>query len=547
MKNSLLVLILLVVSNVNAQQTVGLFHYSNDAFPGYTIFAPARTEVTYLIDNCGNLQFTWQSAFRPGNSVELMDDGTLIRTCNFSNGSPITGGGSGGRVETIRPDQQIDWFFEYSNDSVRLHHDIELMDNGNILMIAWEKHSQQDAIDYGRDPQLIGTDGLWPDQIIEYNPSNDQIVWEWHAWEHVIQEFDNTKPNYGLVVDHPELFNLNFDKGNSNPDWQHINSIAYNEDLDQILLSSPFWNEIYIIDHSTTTAEASSHSGGNSGRGGDILWRWGNPEMYGVGDSTDQQFYFQHDAHWINSSYPHGDKIIVFNNGQNRPIDDYSTVDIVQPSILPNGDYEMNGGTFLPASPDYIYTAPNPTDFYSRIISSADMLPNGNIIIDEGVKGHYFEIDSLENIVWDYVNPVVADSILEQGETIPGVGNLQNMTFRVRRLAHDFSGVTSLSLVNQGPIELFPIPNSCVTQIGIEELEKNDLFVYPSPASDFIHFSQDVSDMSYTMTNSIGQTISSGQIQGEQIEISQLESGYYFILLEGNQTINGQVLTFSKN
>ncbi|NRA11846.1 MAG: aryl-sulfate sulfotransferase, partial [Crocinitomicaceae bacterium] len=350
----------------------------------------------------------------------------------------------------------------------------------------------------------------------------------WHSWDHLIQEFDNTKPNYGLVADHPELFNLNFDKGNASADWQHFNSVAYNEDLDQIALCSPAWNEVYIIDHSTTTLEAASHTGGNSGHGGDILWRWGNPEMYGAGDSTDQQLFFQHDAHWIPSGYRHENKIILYNNGKNRIPDEYSTVDIVAPSILPNGDYEMDGsGSYFPAIPDYIYTAPVPTDFYSRIISSADMLPNGNIIIDEGTQGHYFEIDSLDNTVWDYVNPVVQGAILEQEEIIPGNGTLENSTFRVRRIAEDFPGIVVLPLVNQGPIELNPYVSTC--EVGLDDLENLQLLVYPSPSHDelFVEFSE--KNATYAIQNNTGQVILKGSLSSKAINIKHLSEGMYYI------------------
>ena len=112
------------------------------------------------------------------------------------------------------------------------------------------------------------------------------------------RDFDSTKLDYGILSDFPERVNINLVSNGPFNDWIHINSIDYNAELDQILLSARNANEIWIIDHSTTTAEAASHSGGNAGKGGDLLYRWGNPQIYGRGTENDRIYYRQHDATW---------------------------------------------------------------------------------------------------------------------------------------------------------------------------------------------------------------------------------------------------------
>jgi len=81
---------------------------------------------------------------------------------------------------------------------------------------------------------------------------------------------------------------LNYDNGYVG-DWTHVNAVDYNTDLDQIIVTSRHLGELYIIDHSTTTNEAAGHTRGNSNLGGDLLWRWGNPQVYR--QIEDQNYY----------------------------------------------------------------------------------------------------------------------------------------------------------------------------------------------------------------------------------------------------------------
>ena len=254
---------------------------------------------TYLIDNCGRRINTWSSSYKPGLSVYLLENGDLLRTCRIQS-AIFGGGGSGGRVERRDWNNNLIWSYDFSSSLYHQHHDIEFMPNGNILVLCWEYRTYNEAVLAGRDPNAIIDGNLFPTYIIEVEPqgtNNINIVWEWRIWDHLIQDFDSSKNNYGNVAAHPELLDINFYNGNGKNDWLHCNSIDYNSQLDQILICSRALSEIYIIDHSTTTAEAASHSGGNYGKGGDILYRWGNPQVYRQGST--QRLFGQHQAEWI--------------------------------------------------------------------------------------------------------------------------------------------------------------------------------------------------------------------------------------------------------
>lgn len=435
----------------SSEQTVGLFLNEEGAFEGYTLFAPLDAAKTFLIDNTGEFVHVWENEYKPGNAAYLLEDGSLLRSANPLDKKadhPLSAGGEGGIVRRFSWEGELLWDFKYLNPQHRLHHDIEPLPNGNVLMIAWEYKSKDEAIEAGRNPNTLKADSLWPDHIIEVKPTGatgGEIVWEWHVWDHLIQDHDSTKPNYGDVAAHPELIDLNFIK-NPKADWNHTNGIDYNAELDQILLSVHEFGEIWVIDHSTTTAEAAGHSGGRSGRGGDLLYRWGNPQAYRAGTPDDQYFFGQHDAGWIKAGYPGEGNILVFNNGFGNQEPNHSSVDEIQPPLLPGGGYELSPGSAYGAeAPLWTYTAENPTDFYSHNISGAQRLPNGNTLVCNGANGIFFEVTPEKEIVWLYVNPVTGQVIIPQGQPIPEQNNHKtNTVFKIRRYPTEYSGVQKL-------------------------------------------------------------------------------------------------------
>ena len=434
------------------QQTIGLFQNDSLAVNGYTLWTPNKS--TYLIDNCGLLVNKWDSEYNAGLAAYLLENGNLLRPAkiegNFSNG------GTGGRLEEFDWDGNLVWTYDVATETYQQHHDIEPMPNGNVLVIAWELKTAEEASEAG----AINPVTYWSEMIVEIKKEGANagaIVWEWHLWDHLIQEVDATKINYGEVAEHPELLNINF-RPPSNNDWVHFNSIHYDAFRDEIILSSRFMDEVYIIDHSTTTEEAASHIGGNKGKGGDFLYRWGNPVSYNMGDETDQQLFGQHDARVIPEGYLDAGNITVFNNGAGRPDGNYSSIDMISPPRDDNGNYVLlTGEKFAPKNFEWQYIANPPGFLLSNNRSSAQRLPNGNTMICESTTEHFFEVTRDGQIVWDYQNTAGINGPLIQGE----ISN-NAFIFKAIKYPEDYPAFEGKNLNATTPIEQDPLPSDCV-------------------------------------------------------------------------------------
>ena len=533
----------------NAQQTVGLFLNDSLSQNGYTLFSNNKT--TYLVDNCGFVVNTWTSNFTTNSGLYLLENGNLLRSCRI--GGSFTGGGVGGRIELFSWEGDLLWASNYANAEHQQHHDIHPLPNGNFLILAWEAHTFAEAIQAGRNPDLLTSAGLWPEQIVEaemVGTNEINIVWEWRLWDHLVQDFDTGKDNYGPIAEHPELVNINYTSnlGGNNADWIHANGIAYNPELDQVALSSRVFSEIWIIDHSTTSGEAASHSGGNAGKGGDILYRWGNPDAYGRGGPGKRTLWGQHNINWIPAGYPNEGKLIVFNNGIGRPGGNFSSADIWQPPTDVEGNYFIeNGQPFGPAGPAWSYAAPG---FYSANVSSAHGLPNGNIFICEGQDSRFFEVTPEKQLVWEYLNPSTNFGPVAQGQTTSA------STFRATRYPADYPAFAGKDLTPGPPVELNPLPSDCVIFDGTPPVSVwparvlEDVWLRNNPVQRSIFIENQTSgELTLEILTAAGLPVKSKTATGFEVEmnVSNLPAGLYLLRISDAQRSRFSIQKFIKN
>ncbi|MCC6721418.1 MAG: aryl-sulfate sulfotransferase [Bacteroidia bacterium] len=448
----------LIIPNLfsQTQKTVGVIKNQNgNDDKGYVLLTPLTSKNTYLIDKCGKELKTWKSKYLSGLIAYLLPDGSLLRAGQISD-TNYMGQGKGGILEKYSWDGQLLWSYKISNDSLGLHHDFYPMKNGNILAIAWHGIPASIAESKGRKSGTVYSSKLWSERVLEIKPkgTNDiEIVWQWSLIDHIVQNENILMPDYDNISSHPELVDINY-KNSTNSDWVHINAIDYNEELDQIVLSCHHFGEIWVIDHSTTTAEAATHKGGKRNKGGDILYRWGNPRTYQKGGNEDQVFFGQHNAYWIPKLYKDGGSIMVFNNGLGRnPM--VSSVEIITPPQSSPGVYGSNL-PYGPSTQTWVYKDSIPTKFYSAVISGAQRLPNGNTLICSGVQGRIFEVGNKNSIVWEYINPIAGENEITDGQAAAG-----NSVFRALFYPDTFSAFKNKTLKPGNPLEKNPISYSC--------------------------------------------------------------------------------------
>ncbi len=451
------------------------------AYPGFTLISPLESKRVYLVDMSGNAVHQWDTAGRPGVGMYLTERGTLLKCLRVPD-HPVfqDAGGHGGWIQEIDWNGDVLWDFRWDSDRGLSHHDVELLPNGNLLMIAWDRMTRAEALAAGRDPELLSGEEWWGGAVYEIRPTGKQggeVVWSWHAMDHLVQDRDPKLPNFGRPSENPRRIDINGDRNPEPPDreeeedledqmaalgyaggggvqedeeeeedpvdaarrartkdadWMHTNAVDYNPELDQIVLSVRRFDEVWIIDHATTTEEA-------RGPAGDLLYRWGNPFAYGMGRWEERRLFGQHHVQWIPEGYLGAGNLILFNNG--APPREHSSVEEWWAPRTAEGLYPLSTGRpWGPEQVEWSYAAPEPETFFSPFISGVQRLPNGNTLVCSGAQGWVFEVTAGGEVCWDWKNPYGA----LPGEEEEDMKKWPNALFRAERYGNEHPGIRAL-------------------------------------------------------------------------------------------------------
>jgi hypothetical protein len=439
--------------------------------PGYVLFSPILTGTIYLLDNRGRVVHTWESELT-GGPLHLLPNGHLLRGARDPDLLDFRFGGVSGIVQELDWDGNLVWEWRLGDAKRVLHHDFEPLPDGNLLLLAWELKTPEEAIAAGRRPFAVPALGLLSEWVLELapqRPRGGRIVWEWHVWDHLVQHHDPAKPHYGDPAQYPGRLDVNVGAGAEaidpeefeqlkalgyvpadaqqaelEADFLHANSITHHPQLDQIAISVPETGEVWVIDHGIDTRAA-------AGPAGDLLYRWGNPAAYGRDDGRGRRLFFQHDARWIPPGFARAGNLTLFNNGRGRPVGPFSSVDEIEPPLRPDGRYERAPGEpFGP--PELAWTAPLPPDRFAPFISGAERLKGGNTFVCAGTDGILLELSPEGRILWEYRNPYSGDARLADGSPVgPGISGRPYAVFRATRIPPDHPGLRGRELAPLEP------------------------------------------------------------------------------------------------
>ncbi|MBN1309712.1 MAG: aryl-sulfate sulfotransferase [Chitinispirillaceae bacterium] len=438
---SLALLLLLFTGSVNTVSALT---------EGYVLSAAFMSDTTDLFDKDGNIIFKWvhtiidtiiDSSRTPprvttskvsatcGYSCYLLENGNLLRSCSRP-GLRVGDGAApvNGVIQEVDLDGTILWEDTIADVDQSLHHDfkpIKKPDGSyNVLAVSFVTATKEVAVAAGVDSAVFGTGmmqrkSFQAEKIIEIKPDltgagNSEIVWQWHILDHVASK-DN-------VLAHPELFDGTHPTWPAFPaQWVHLNGIDYSAEKDLVLFSSRVFSEVYVIDHSTSTEEARGSTGGNYGKGGGLLYRWGHPSNYIMefidsmiitperitvrrGDTTitpaettivtkrlgheGDLVNCLHCPTWIPEGYRNAGNILFFHNNADANMKQVGCSQAVE--INPwDAEGALNtltaGSPAAPLPATWVYESTD--SMYSASMSSAIRMKSGNTLVHEAYPG----------------------------------------------------------------------------------------------------------------------------------------------------------------
>jgi hypothetical protein len=542
-----LLALILISFTVKAQQWNGLTYYGNSGSTN-----------GYLIDTSSIVvkTFTYSGFGSNGYSTHMMPGGYVWRS--VANTNTLTGGGMTGRIQKWSYTNTLLWDYTYSSSTYCLHHDHCPLPNGNVLVISYDVKTSADAVLAGSSNAIT----IWSEKIMELQPVGTNsaiVVWEWKVWDHLCQNVNASGANYVTsIVNNPQLLNINY---GTQKDWLHMNGVDYNPILDQIILSSHNLNEWYIIDHSTTTAQAASHTGGNSGKGGDFLYRWGNPAAYQA--SGTKILDVTHDAHWIPEGVPNAGYAVGINNkGSTGP---KTTVDHVStPRVGYNYTITL-GNQYTPTT----FTSRHTSSGYTSNMGSSDQFPNGNQMICLATAGTIYEINAAGTTLWTkstggttpqshryttcYINNAAPaqPSISVSGNDLVSTTGVTYQWYLNGDLIAGANSQTYTPSSSGIYVVRVTDSNGCVyayspgymysVSTGIDALSiKNAIYVFPNPSSGVVNINAGaLGNESYNVTvyDMTGKILLIGR-DANTIDMSQLNNGIYLVNITSDNGIS---------
>jgi len=543
----------------------------------YTLYATKSGTQAFLVDTADapvNFHtWTFGSTKKSAYSAYLISGDTLVRSYTYTSSGGMSGGGVTGAVQKVTWDGTVAWDFQYNSSTYTLHHDICPMPNGNVLMIAYELKTVAEATQAG----ATSTVSIKSEKLIEVQPTGPTtgtIVWEWHLWDHLCQNVDATKNNYvSSITSNPQLLNINYlnPTNNDKSDRWHMNGVDYNPALDQIVVSMHFMNSVFVIDHSTTTAQAAGHTGGNSGKGGDFMYRWGNSNSYGITETA--KFNVIHDAHWIssdNANYP--SYLCGYNNKGGTG--GKTAITIWNPPC--NGDNYTLVSESAYAPTDYAYQFTS--TFSANNEGNSQQLPNGNMLINNAF-GAVYEINSAGTQLWTksstnsshayrytkcYVRAPNATATASATQIASGTpvtlgASAISVTETSPTYTYAWSSPTGFSSSDQNP-SVSPTSNTTYTVIvtntaigcsdtatvtinvdgsntNVEDYKEGDakILIYPNPTQNILNLKVPASMESFeTQLMDIYGKVLLQSTNQTTIDLSELSNGIYILIINVN-------------